>query len=107
MRCSLQSKYQGAVKTDAQIRLLTGVVTTGKVVGCILLPTDELLRVEELAVGASSHLIDDSGFKVNKNSTGHVLPSTSLTEEGVESIITSPNGLVTGHLTVSLNKIQM
>jgi hypothetical protein len=82
-------------------------VTTGEVVGCILLATDKLLRVEELAVGASPHLIDDSWFKVNKNSTRDVLPSTSLTEEGVESIITTPNGLVTGHLTISLNKIQM
>ncbi|MDD0717170.1 hypothetical protein PS013_24000, partial [Shigella sonnei] len=62
-----------------------------------------LLRMEELAIGASPHLIDDSGLKVNKNSTGDVLPSASLTEEGVESIITTPNGLVTGHLTISLN----
>jgi hypothetical protein len=35
-----------------------------------------------------------------------VLPSTSLTEEGVESIITSPNSLVTGHLAIRLNTIQ-
>jgi hypothetical protein len=81
-------------------------VTTSEVVGCILLATDELLRMEELAIGASPHLIDDSGLKVNKNSTGDVLPSASLTEEGVESIITSPNGLVTGHLTISLNRKQ-
>jgi hypothetical protein len=81
-------------------------VTTGKVVGCILLATDELLRVEELAVSASPHLIDDSWLKVNKHSTGDMLPSASLTEEGVESIITSPNGLVTRHLAISLNRIQ-
>jgi len=81
-------------------------VTTGKVVGCILLATDELLRVEELAVGTSPHLIDDSGLKVNKHSTGNVLASASLTEEGVESIVTSPNSLVTGHLAISLNRIQ-
>lgn len=84
--------------------LLTGVVTTGKVIGSILLATDELLRVEELAVSTSPHLINHSGLKVNKNSTGHMLPSTSLTEEGVESIITSSNGLVAGHLAISLNR---
>ena len=32
-----------------------------------------------------------------------MLPSTSLTEEGVESIITSTNSPVTGHLTISLD----
>jgi hypothetical protein len=94
---------QATISTEYHIMLLTGVVTTGKVVGSILLAADELLRVEELAVSASPHLIDHSGLKVNKHSTGDVLPSTSLTEEGVESIITSSNGLVTGHLAISLN----
>jgi hypothetical protein len=79
-------------------------VTTGKVVGCILLATDELLRVEELAVSTGPHLIDHSGLKVNKDSAGNMLPSTSLAEEGVESIITSPNSLVTGHLSISLHQ---
>ena len=64
-----------------KIILLTGIVTTGKIVGSILLTTDELLRVEELAVSASPHLIDHSGFKINKHCTGDMLPSTSLTEE--------------------------
>ena len=86
-----------------KIRLLTGVVTTSKVVGSILLATDELLRVEELAVSASPHLINHSGLEINKHGTGDMLPSTSLTEEGVESIITS-NSLITGHLTISLNR---
>jgi len=79
-------------------------VATGEVVGSILLATDELLRVEELAVSASPHFINHSGLKVNKYSTGDVLPSASLTEEGVESIITSSNGLVTRHLAISLNR---
>ena len=92
------------VYTKYHIMLLTGVVTTGEVVGSILLATDELLRVEELAVSASPHFINHSGLKVNKYSTGDVLPSASLTEEGVESIITSSNGLVTRHLAISLNR---
>ena len=89
---------------SVKFRLLTGVVTTGKVVGSILLAADELLRVEELAVSASPHLINHSGLKVNKHSSGDMLPSPSLTEEGVESIITSSNGLVTRHLAISLNR---
>ena len=89
---------------SVKFRLLTGVVTTGKVVGSILLATDELLRVEELAICASPHLINHSGLKINEHSTGDMLPSASLTEEGVESIITSSNGLVTRHLAISLNR---
>ena len=78
-------------------------MTTGKVVGCILLATNELLRVKELAVSASPHLINHSGLEINKDSTGNMLPSTSLAEEGVESVIPSPNSLVTGHLAISLH----
>jgi len=32
-----------------------------------------------------------------------MLPSSSLTEEGVEGIISSSNGLVTGHLSIWLD----
>lgn len=40
-------------------------MTTGEVVGCILLATDKLLGVEELAVSASPHLINHSGLKID------------------------------------------
>ncbi|KPP56184.1 hypothetical protein Z043_126245, partial [Scleropages formosus] len=40
---------------------------------------------------------------VDKDSPGDVLSSSRLTEEGVEGIITSPNGLVTGHLSIWLD----
>ncbi len=48
-------------------------------------------------------LTDDSGLQVHKNSPGDVFSSSSLTEEGVEGIISSSNGLVTGHLSVRLD----
>jgi hypothetical protein len=85
----------------------TCVVATSEVVGSILLATDELLRVEELAVSTSPNLINHSWLKINKDSTRDMLPSTGLTEEGVESIIPSPNSLVTGHLAIRLqNRVQ-
>ena len=77
-------------------------MTTGKVVGSILFPADQLLGVEELAVCSSPHLVNDSGLQIHKNGTGNMLPSTSFAEKGVESIITSPNGLVTWHLAIRL-----
>jgi len=40
-------------------------VTTGIVVGCILLASDELFRVEELTVGTSANLIFENEKKNN------------------------------------------
>lgn len=80
----------------------TCVVATGKIVGSILLATNKLLRVEELAVSTSPHLINHCWFKINKDGTRDMLPSTSLTEKSVEGIITSTNSLVTGHLAIRL-----
>ena len=48
--------------------LTNGVVSSGVVVGSILLAGDELLRVEELAVSSSPHLINDSWLKIHENS---------------------------------------
>ncbi|GLU09359.1 hypothetical protein SLE2022_262250 [Rubroshorea leprosula] len=75
--------------------MLTGVVATGKIVGSIFLATDELLGVEELAVGTSPHSINNSGLKINKDSARDVLSDTSFTKKGVEGSITSTDGLFT------------
>lgn len=80
----------------------TCVVATGEIVSSIFLATYELLRVEELAICSSSNFINHSGLKINKNSTRDMLPCTSFTEKGVESIITSANSLVTWHLAIRL-----
>ena len=79
-------------------------MATSEVVCCIFLSTDELLRMEQLAVCASSDFINDSGLKIYENCTRHVLSCTGLAEEGVESIVTSTNGLITWHLPISLKK---
>jgi len=73
-------------------------VATGKVVGSVLLAADQLLGVEQLAVGASAHLIDHGGLQVEEDAAGDVLASTGLGEEGVEGIITTADGLVARHL---------
>jgi hypothetical protein len=59
--------------------------------------------VEQLAVGSSTYFIDHSGLQVQEDSTGHMLASTGLGEEGVEGIISVANGLVRGHLTIGLD----
>lgn len=77
-------------------------MATSKIVSRVFLATDELFRMEELAVCPSSHFINDGGLQIYKNCAGNMLSSTSLTEEGVESIITPTNGLIARHLTIGL-----
>jgi hypothetical protein len=80
-------------------------VSTGEVVGSIFLSGDQLLGVEELSIGSGSDLIDNGGLKIEEDGSGHVLTSSGLTEEGVEGIITSSDGLIGGHLTVRLDTV--
>ena len=44
-------------------------------------------------------------LEIEEDAAGDVLASTSLGEEGVESIITATNGLVRGHLTIGLDTV--
>ena len=48
---------------------------------------------------------DYSWFQVNKDSSWHMLASSSLREEGVEGVISTSNGLVTWHLTIRLDAV--
>ena len=79
-------------------------MATGKVVGSIFLATDELLRVEKLAVCSGPHFIDDSGLEIDKDGTRDVLSGTSFTEESVESIVSPADSLITRHLAIRLGK---
>ena len=69
--------------------LTDGVVAAGEVVGGILLTGDQLLRVEELAVGTRADLIDHGRLQVDlrnskQNRTAYPLPQrkTNEAEEG-------------------------
>ena len=102
---ALISELSDTVEAEINNFLTDGVVTTGEVVGGVLLTRDELLGVEELSVGAGTNLIDDGGLEIEEDSAGDVLASTSLGEEGVESIIATTDGLIGGHLTVRLDTV--
>ncbi len=101
---ALVSKLADTVKNQIHNLLSDGVVTTSVVVGSILLSSDELLWVEELAVSASPHLINDSGLQVNENSSWDVLSGSSLGKEGGEGVVAT-HELVRGHLTVRLDAV--
>ena len=100
---ALIGELSDSVEAEVNNLLTDGVVTTGEVVGGILLTGDKLLWVEELSVGAGSDLIDDGRLEIEEDSAGDVLASTGLREEGVESIITSSNSLIGRHLTIRLD----
>lgn len=60
---------------DAIDQLLTnGVVTTGVVVGGILLAADHMLGVEQASVWASSDLVDHVGLEIAVDGSRDVLP---------------------------------
>ena len=94
------SQLSEAVQAQVDDLLTDGVVTTGEVVGGILLTGDQLFRVEELTVGTGTDLVDHGGLQVDEDGTGDVLTGTGLGEEGVEGIVTTADGLVGRHLPI-------
>jgi hypothetical protein len=99
------SELSDSVKGKIDDFFTDGVVTSGEVVGSIFLTGDKLFGVEELSVGTSSDFIDDGGFEIKEDGSGDVLAGTSFGEEGVESIITTTDSLVRGHLTIRLDTV--
>ena len=97
--------FPNSVQDKVSDLLANGVVTAGMIIGSIFLACDELLRVEELAVGASANCINDRGFQVYKHCRGHMPASACFAEEGVEGVIPSPNSLVTWHLAIGLDVV--
>ena len=98
------------------------VVPSSVIVGGIFFARDQLFRVKKLSVGSGSNLIyitklmltrhnhrrlrvltDNSWFQVNEDRTRHVLSCPSFTEESVEGVVSSSDGLIAWHLTVWLD----
>ena len=102
---ALIGELSDSVEAEIDDFLTNGVMASGEVVGGIFFTGDELLWMEELAVGSGSDLIDDGGLEIEEDSAGDVLAGTSLGEEGVESIVATTDGLVRGHLTVRLDSV--
>jgi len=99
------SELSDSVKGKIDDFLTNGVMTSGEVVSGIFLTGDKLFGMEELSVGTSAYFIDDSGFEIKEDGSGDVLTSTSFGEEGVESIITTTDSLIRGHLTIRLDTV--
>lgn len=69
-------------------QLLTdGVVTSGVVVGSVLLTVDESFGVEEGSVLAVLDLVNDVGLQIDVEGSRNVLAGTGLGEEGGEPVV--------------------
>ena len=88
--CALVSQFLNSVQEKVNDLLASGVEPLDMVIGSIFFACDELLRVEELAVGASSNLINDCGFQIYKHCAGHMLASACVTEEGLKKSYPPP-----------------
>ena len=60
--CALVIQFLISAQEEINDLLVSGIVSTGKVIGSIFLACDQLLRVEELAVGTSVNFINGCGF---------------------------------------------
>jgi len=80
-------------------------VTTRVVVSSIFLAGDDLLRMVQLAISASTDFVTDSRLKIDEDGARDVLAGTGLGEKGVERIITTANGLVGRHLAIGLDTV--
>merc|ERR1719247_149840 len=98
--CAVVGQLANTIEHQIHNFFANCVMAAGEVVGGVLLSGDELFRVEELAVGSSTHLIDHSRFEVNHHTARHVLTSPRLREKRIERVITTSNGLVAWHLTI-------
>ena len=54
--------------------------------------------MEKLTVRSGTDLVDDSRLQINEDSSGNMLPSTSLAEESVESVVRNTNRCITAQL---------
>ena len=62
-------------------------MSSGVIVSSIFFARHQLLRMEQLAIGSSSHFVDDGGLQIHKNGPGNMFTSSSLSEKCAERVI--------------------
>jgi hypothetical protein len=102
---ALIGELSDSIEAEIDDFLTNGVMSSGEVVGSVFFTGDELLWMEELSVGSGSDLIDNGWLEIEEDGSWNVLTSTSLGEEGVESIVTTTDGFIGWHLTVWLDSV--
>jgi hypothetical protein len=80
-------------------------MSSGEIVSGIFFTGDQLFGVEQLSVSTGSDFINDGWLKIKEDGSWDMLTSSSLGEEGVESIITTTDRFVGWHLTIWLDSV--
>ncbi|RUS21937.1 hypothetical protein BC937DRAFT_90999 [Endogone sp. FLAS-F59071] len=81
------SNLTDAVKDSVDQLLADSIMTTGVIVGGVLLAGDQLFGMEQLTVGAGTDLVNNGGFEVDHDGAGYVLAGASLGEEGIKAAV--------------------
>ena len=102
---AIVGQFADSIQAEVDDFFAHGVVTTCEVIGGIFFAGDELFGVEELAVGAGADLVNDGGLEIDEDAARDVFAGTGLREEGVESIVGSTDGLVSGHGAIRLDAV--
>jgi len=85
--------------------LSDGVMTTGIVVGRVLLASDHLLGMEQAAVGTSSDLIDNVWLQIDVDGSWDILALTGLREECAESLVLRTGLSLLSEVSIRLNTV--
>ncbi|EPY78796.1 hypothetical protein CB1_001007007 [Camelus ferus] len=102
--CALDIQFLNLVQDEVN-DFVHGVVTMVMFIGSIFFACDELLRVEVLVAGAIENFINECGFQVCQHCPGYMLASACFTEEVIEGVVSSHNGLVIWHLDIRLDSV--
>ena len=70
---SSKAKKNTIKKQERWKMLITSVLASSKVIGCIFFARDKLLGMEKLSVSAGSYFVNDGWFEIKKHSSRHML----------------------------------
>ena len=102
---ALVGQFADAVQHQVDNLLADGVVAASVIVGRVLLARDQLLGVEQAAVGAGAHLVHHRRLQVDEHGPGNVFTRSRFREERIERVVTPTHRLVARHLTIRLNAV--
>ena len=99
------SELANTIKNEINNLLSGRVVTTGVVVGSILLSVDNLLGMVEVLEGTGANLVTHSGLEIDIDGAGRVVSGRRLAEEGVEGVVRNAQTFVGGHGSIRFNAV--
>jgi hypothetical protein len=99
------SELADTVEDGVDDLLADGVMSTGVVVGSVLLSTDDLFGMVELGVLSGTDLVTDGRFQVDENGARDVLTGRRLGEERVERIIGDTDRFIGWHRSIRQDSV--